>query len=364
MPQPRRSVRFLFWVILLGSSLFVAGVLGEFLARSRERHRAEPPGTMGTLFYQHGRLRPMLARNHDYFGWVHIDSLGLRGRDVPLQKPDGTLRVVADGGSTTFDTAVSADDSTWPAQLERLLVARGRPVQVLNAGVPGHTVLDNLIRLQLELYRLAPDVLILHQGHNDLYAALLEGRVVHPTDTPGEARPMAPWRYWLARRSVLYGQLAAAWRAWTGRVRGERALPRGDRLLPFDSALALGEQRFTQDLTAYVRSAQAMGIRVALMEPVHLAGADSMRFELPVAAYRAAFPAVPVETALEGYRRYRDAIRRVSAATGADLIQTGHFGLDDPALYDSVDPMHLKDAGSRILAERLADDLIAQGIVP
>ena len=361
---PRRAVRLLFWAILLGGSLAVAAVLGEVVARWRERHRANPPGTMSTLYYLHRRLLPVPVRNRDYFGWVRIDSLGLRGRDVPLRKAEGTLRIVADGGSTTFDTAVSSDDSTWAAHLERALRAAGKNVQVLNAGVPGHTILDNLIRLQIELYRLAPDVLLLHQGHNDLYSALLDGRVVRHTDTPGETKPVAPWTYWLARNSVLYGQLAAGWRAWTGQVRGERALPDGDHVIPLDSALLLGEQHFQRTLTAYVLSARAMGIRVVLIDPVHVSGADLPGTPVDSGAYRNAFPTVPVEATLEGYRRYSEVIRRVAAATGADYIATDGFGLDDPALYDSADPMHLKDAGSRILGERLADALTAQGVVP
>jgi lysophospholipase L1-like esterase len=319
---------------------------------------------MATLFYPHRRLLPMPERNRDYYGWIHIDSMGLRGPDVPLAKPAGTLRIVADGGSTTFDTAVSSDDSTWPAHLERFLTARGVRSQVLNAGVPGHTVLDNLIRLHLELHRLAPDVLLLHQGHNDLYGALIEQRVVQHTNTPGEARPMSRAGYWLSRHSVLYTQLRAAWYAWTGRVRGPRALPRGDHLLPLDSALLVGQQRFERDLSAYVLSAQAMGIRVILMEPVHVAAAAVAGTPVDSAAYRNAFPAVPVEVALEGYRRYRDVIRRVASATGAGLVSTDGFGLGDPALYDSVDPMHLRDAGSRLLAERLAESLLTQGVVP
>jgi lysophospholipase L1-like esterase len=354
----------LFWAILLGTSLAAAAILGEAMARWRERHRSSPPGTMGTLFYLHRRLLPMPVHNRDYFGWVHIDSLGLRGRDVALRKPDGTTRIVADGGSTTFDTAVSSDDSTWAAQLERALRTAGKNVQVLNAGVPGHTVLDNLIRLQIDLFRLEPDVLLIQQGHNDLYGALLDGRVVRHTNTPGELQPAAPWTYWLARNSVLYGQLMAAWRAWTGQVRGDRALPEGDHTLPLDSALLLGEQSFERNLTAYVLSARAMGIRVVLMEPVHSSVGARPGSPVDSVAYRNAYPAVPVETILEGYRRYRDVIRRVAAATGADFIATDAFGLGDPALYDSADPVHLRDAGSRILGERLADALTAQGIIP
>ncbi len=79
---------------------------------------------------------------------------------MPSRSALARVRILADGGSTTFDATVTADDSTWPAQLERLLVANHGPgsVEVLNAGVPGYAVFDNFIRLQSDLYRLKPDI--------------------------------------------------------------------------------------------------------------------------------------------------------------------------------------------------------------
>ena len=115
MTEVRRSVKIIFWGLVLGLTAIATALLGELAARWRERHRSTPPGTMLTAYYAKFRLRPALAHNQDYFGWARIDSLGLRGHDVSLIKPPGTTRILADGGSTTFDTAVSADDSTWPA---------------------------------------------------------------------------------------------------------------------------------------------------------------------------------------------------------------------------------------------------------
>jgi lysophospholipase L1-like esterase len=350
-------VKVLFWGLLLAVIGIGAAIGGEAATRWRERHRPNPPGTMPTLYYPHHRLRPALVRNHDYFGWIRIDSFGLRGRNVPLTAPVGTIRILADGGSTTFDTAVSSDDSTWPAHLERILSQQGdRAVQVLNAGVPGYLTLDNLIRLQSELYRLKPDVVVLMQGHNDLYDALIDRRAVQVTDTPGELHPPWPWGYWLARNSLLYGQLAAAWRAWTGRVRGARALPPGDHILPLDSALMLGAERFQRDLTSYVLIARQLGARVILVEPVTVSGdAPEPRHAVEAEAYGSAFPGVPPALAVAGYRRYRDVVREVARENGADLIATGDMGLNRSDLYDASDPMHLNDAGARLLAERLAE---------
>ena len=358
MTEVRRSVKIIFWGLVLGLTAIATALLGELAARWREWHRSTPPGTMLTAYYAKFRLRPALAHNQDYFGWARIDSLGLRGHDVPLIKPPGTTRILADGGSTTFDTAVSADDSTWPAHLERLLNAAGHRGDVLNAGVPGYSTLDNLIRLQTELYRLGPDIILQMQGHNDLYDAMVVERVVHHTDTPDEIKPSGRLRYWLTRHSVLYGQLAARWRAVTGRVRGERALPKGGHLLPLDSALLVGEERFRRDLTSYVLIARQLGARVVLIEPLHLSGASPVpRSAAESLAYTAAFPAVPVQVALDGYHRFRDVVRSVAAATGADVIPTDDMGLDRSEYYDAADPMHLNDLGARRFAEALAQRL-------
>jgi len=360
----RARTRLIFWALVLTTSGALVVALGEAAARFREARRSYAPTAMSTAFYIHRRLGPMLRRNASYYGWHHIDSLGLRGPDVALQKSPGTIRIVTDGGSTTFDTMVSGDDSTWSSQLQRILRGREVPVEVLNAGVPGHRVVDNLIRVQTETHRLAPDVVVQMQGHNDLFAALFEFRYVEATDTPGAIRPMTPWGNWLARHSVLYGQLVARVRAVRRRARGREKPAGALRELPFDSALVLGEQRFEHDLTAYVLVTRASGARVVLMEPAHISGADSTRYPVAASSYANAFPGVPVEVTLEGYRRFRDVVRRVAARTGADLIRTGALGMDEPAFYEVGDPMHLNDAGARHLAEGVSEALVRQGIVP
>ena len=61
--------------------------------------------------------------------------------------------------------------------------------------------------------------------------------------------------------------------------------------------------------------------------------------------------------ALDGYHRFRDVVRSVAAATGADVIPTDDMGLDRSEYYDAADPMHLNDLGARLFAEALAQRL-------
>jgi len=68
---------------------------------------------------------------------VRINSMGFRGPELLVPKPDNGFRVWCVGGSTTFDVFAPDDDHTWPAQLQdRLQAARpDRVVEVINAGI-------------------------------------------------------------------------------------------------------------------------------------------------------------------------------------------------------------------------------------
>jgi lysophospholipase L1-like esterase len=102
---------------------------------------------------------------------VHFNARGQRVtnvRDVPVPKPDGTYRVMCEGGSTTFDLLAPDDAGTWPAQLGRLL---GPRADVVNAGFPGWTSLESLVSLETRDLDLAPDLVVVFSGVNDLQPA-------------------------------------------------------------------------------------------------------------------------------------------------------------------------------------------------
>jgi lysophospholipase L1-like esterase len=137
------------------------------------------------MIYDAVRIQISIYRRHPFLlaaplEGSHIDvpgmrasfnSLGYRSPERPLTKPAGVLRILCAGGSTTFDAAAQTDERTWPWRLEVLLRAQGSPVEVWNAGLPGWTSLENLISLEIRDVDLAPDVVVLFQGINDLQSA-------------------------------------------------------------------------------------------------------------------------------------------------------------------------------------------------
>lgn len=89
---------------------------------------------------------------------MHIDSLGLRGAELPPRRP-GELRILAAGDSFTYGHGMS-DDATYPAVLQTILHAHGVDATVLNAGRPGYG-LDQTYRAIVERWlALAPDLVL------------------------------------------------------------------------------------------------------------------------------------------------------------------------------------------------------------
>jgi len=119
------------------------------------------------------RVNQELAyRPHPYFGYVRrdkgptdgINRLGFWGEEWERQKPEGTLRVVALGGSTT------AGPTAWPYQLGSVLTSRlgGRDVEVHNLGIGGWTSAEALVAFAMVGLSYDPDIVVIHCVNNDM----------------------------------------------------------------------------------------------------------------------------------------------------------------------------------------------------
>jgi len=99
---------------------------------------------------------------------ISINSGGFRGKEIPAIKGN-TYRIVALGESTTFGMTLAPDDKPWPELLEQMIAERlkpSRPVEVINAGVPGYALINNLDRLSRDILPLHPDMIISYHGYN------------------------------------------------------------------------------------------------------------------------------------------------------------------------------------------------------
>jgi lysophospholipase L1-like esterase len=149
---------------------------------------------------------------------VHINELGFRGPEIERDKGD-RFRIVAIGESTTFGLTILPNDRPWPEVLEARIredYECARPVQVINAGVPGWSIGQQVKRLAYDIFPLDPDLILSYHGYNgfDFFLRPLPPLRVHepPTQPSRPSRILEgierEVRLWWFRRRYRVAQVA------------------------------------------------------------------------------------------------------------------------------------------------------------
>ena len=328
-------------------SLVLAGVLVELGARMR----------YGTPLAE--RLPISRIQAHPTRGWemvpgedhytyhhpVAINSLGLRGDEVPPRDPDAPeLRVFALGDSLIYGQGV-ADDQTLPFHLEAALAeadTQGRAWRVVNGGHRAYDTAQELALLEDLGPAVDPDVVVLFWYWNDLKERNMEATFAHysgtgpvPFDTgePMEGKTKLRWQLLqLLRRSALVMTLHDSLQA------------RSDAEAPPEGFVSQGLDRLEQHLVAFRDGTSAAG-RLAVVAIVpdanELLGPHPAVDISAQAAERARAVGLPVVTLIDALEpAYREE-RRLPVVP-----------------YDG----HYDGEGNRRMAGFLADELL--GLVP
>ena len=99
-----------------------------------------------------------------------VNAEGLRGPETTLEKPPGVRRVAVLGDSIAFGYWVAERD-TFPRQLETMLSDSAGPaarIEVLNFGVPGYNLDQEIETLRARALDFSPDVVVVAFCLNDL----------------------------------------------------------------------------------------------------------------------------------------------------------------------------------------------------
>ena len=140
-----------------------------------------------------------------------VNALGLRGPETTLEKPAGVRRVAVLGDSIAFGYWVR-DEQGFARQLEGLLSAAPRGagagrVEVLNFGVPGYNLEQDIEALRARALAFSPDLVVVLFCLNDLEGVfsyelgLVQDRGARRGTLAGRARE------WLVARSRLFSWL-------------------------------------------------------------------------------------------------------------------------------------------------------------
>lgn len=278
-------------------------------------------------------------------GGIAINSLGFRGPEIALPKPDGTLRIAFLGASTTFCAEVPSNDLVWPHLVIEELKRQypGTDFDYVNAAVPGYSTEESLRNLEARVAPLDPDVVLFYEATNDLSGdtrrmAKESGLLVA---NPDETSALAEW-------SVLWFLLEKNWKV----RRWQEAARVGDSRLSFDPReLSRG---FEDRLDALVARAQEEAPVVALATFSHHVRREQSDEEKLRASNTSLYymPYMTVEGLLEGFDEYNRVIREVASRRGAILVDG-----EDEIPGDTVhfaDSVHFTEAGCRRMAARVS----------
>ena len=279
-----------------------------------------------------------------------VNSLGYRGEEFESPKPPGVVRVLAIGGSTTFDVCVTSDAATWTSRLEEALARRfpGRRIEVVNGGHPGYTTLEMLEKLErIDIDSVEPDVVIAFVGLNDLQPSAAPG--FQPDYSVGhaeiqrrflgfESRPPG-----LLERSLVLYKL----RRKLGRAGDEVPMtPRRDAPLPEAEAV------YRERLVEMASATAAHGARIAFLTQRLRFGPDAPIAPVDsISAFRW-LPYLTVDGMIRGMARYNEITRSVGDSLGVPVADV-EKGLDVQD-SDFADYCHWTDEGAKKMGEFVA----------
>lgn len=278
---------------------------------------------------------------------VRLNELGMRGPSLAEPRPEDALTVVFLGGSTTENYAFPRAE-TFPELLARRLEAElGRPVWAYNAGMSAATTGTSLGRLQHQVLDLAPSLVVVMHGINDLVSGL------HP-DFRRDARhlPRPP----VARppRSFLLDWLRQRW----GRLRARRPAaevgPRR-RLAGLEDYPALAV--FERNLRSMAAIARAHGVPILFLTQatryrLEPSAGDEARFRIAAAVAGRGVVPPDVPSLARGMQAFNAVVLALPEGPGIQVFDLASRLPKTPDLI--YDECHFTRAGNRRVAAELA----------
>ncbi len=292
-------------------------------------------------------------------GGVYVNHRGLRGDEILEVRPSKLARVLVLGGSQVFDLV-----GNWPEKLETALEDRALPidVDVLNAGVPGHSTNESVEKLVSDLWTLGPDVIVLCQTWNDTkylhrvsYSQPVRGL---PPEAP---EPWFPdWRIHpsgidrLLTSSALYRNFRWAWARSLYPEEGLASLRATGR---DEESIAMGLSQFRLNLSVIAAAAESIGAKLVLCKQARLLTADGSGDSQTMARdYGSRNTGLTPDALVRAFDACDHVIEEVAAKSNAVVVDmdsemTGHGDY-------FVDGIHFSEAGAA-MAAKLAASAIA-----
>lgn len=307
--------------------------------------------------YMRGRPAPNQVVHNRLGQEVRINKYGFRGPDYAFTRLPGTLRVVVHGGSAGFCFDVKEARNAWPTKLEEKLRARlGMPVEVINLALPGFDVFNSKQTFQCWGRAFQPDVVLIYHSWNDMKFFRALETVPYRSTAQVPNKPL--WQR-IGRATQLGRRTRNFYWKITNRQL-ENEFQRGEADPAFEApvapqALEYEQLQFT-DFVALVRHSDALPVLVTQATTLVPERLDDPEYRQAL-TWAPRMVGMSLERAAETWQLVNERIAAVARETNTLLID-GYNGVPHDLKY-VLDTVHLSDEGCELLAELLAEKLVA-----
>jgi lysophospholipase L1-like esterase len=362
------------WLVHLASEPRFLSYASYGQLLDRYGSETEQGAALKQLYSPHRYLGFYPTPNYEWGENFH-NSLGYRGEEFPMPKPEGEYRIVCLGGSTTYTSDVENPALAYPAQVESALREDGfDSVRVINGGAASWTTWESLINFEMRVLDLDPDMIVVYHAINDAHARFIWPPEAYRGDNSGWR---APNQSGLFMPSIFeYSTLLRIFMIRLGWAGAHADLARTvDRAAPSYYADLFREQvRRGEYPSAPLDEVSAQKMidanepkyfRRNLENLVAVAERHGVAVVLVSFAYDPDYepePRVARPEYQQALDEHNDVIRSVSAESSAYFFDFATVFPVDRDLF--TDGRHVNEEGARVKGALIAEFLVDNGLVP
>ncbi len=373
---------------MLASSILILLILLEAGARIYLFHFADESSFLRyaslAQLQKGASFEKLKASHHRYLGYYATpnyekgenrhNSMGYRGEEIRMPKPDGEFRIVCLGGSTTYTGGLENYKVSYPYLLEKRLNSRRyNNVRVINAGMSGWSSWESLINFELRVLDLDPDMIIVYHGINDIHARLVWPFSAYKGDNSGRR---AVYQGLIVPSIFEYSTLLRILMIRLGMTQAQR-----DIRMTIDRppGTYYGIQFQKQKRTGVYPEGIFVNVSAKEMlkanPPKHfernirniivIANSKGITTVLTSFAYSPLFaelPRVASEEYISAFAEMNNLVKRISEEMNVPFFDFASVFPTDKRYY--LDGQHVTEAGAKLKAEFFADYLIKNHLLP
>lgn len=300
------------------------------------------------------------------------NSLGYRSDEIITPKPEGQFRIFCMGGSTTYTTEVEDYRMSYPSLLEKELKERGYAnVRVINAGVGSWTSWESLINFEMRILDLAPDMIIIYHGVNDILSRMVWPPEAYRGDNSGATRPVV-----MSMPSIFeYSTLLRYLMIRMGLIKPHSSIDRQLDPVP-DTYYALEfhnqkvEQTYPDGIFKKVSVREMLSVngpkyfKRNLEHIILIADSRGVETVLATFAHSPLFTDVPIvasEECASAYAEMNETLKSIAHEMGVHLFDFAGQFPPDKRYY--TDGLHVNVEGAKLKARLFADWLSENDLV-